>query len=57
MINMQNMLPALLFMPLAWLGVRLGLAIKKKIDGKYFFNVILIMLILIGINLIVDGAG
>jgi uncharacterized membrane protein YfcA len=56
MINMQNMLPALLFMPLAWLGVRLGLAIQKKIDGKYFFNVILIMLILLGIKLIVDGA-
>ena len=47
----------LLFMPLAWLGVRLGLAIQKKIDGKYFFNVILTMLILLGLKLVVDGAG
>jgi len=39
----------------AWLGVRLGLVIQKRINGELYFRIILTLLILLGIRLIFDG--
>ncbi|MGS2744814.1 sulfite exporter TauE/SafE family protein [Halomonas sp. LS-001] len=57
LVNIDNLTIALLLMPVAWLGVRLGLVIQKRIDGELFFRVILCLLILLGIRLIMDGLG
>ncbi|WP_035579373.1 sulfite exporter TauE/SafE family protein [Halomonas sp. TG39a] len=57
LVNIDNLTIALLLMPVAWLGVRLGLVIQKRIDGELFFRVILCLLILLGIRLIMDGIG
>ncbi|MCD6005320.1 sulfite exporter TauE/SafE family protein [Halomonas sp. XH26] len=55
LVNIDNLTIALLLMPVAWLGVRLGLMIQKRIDGEVFFRVILCLLILLGIRLIMNG--
>jgi uncharacterized membrane protein YfcA len=55
LINTDNLTVALMLIPVAWLGVRLGLVIQKRIDGELFFRVILCLLILLGIRLIIDG--
>lgn len=57
LVNIDNLAIALLLMPIAWLGVRLGLVIQKRIDGELFFRLILGLLILLGIRLIMDGMG
>lgn len=55
MVTVENLTVALLMIPVAWLGVRLGLVIQKRIKGELFFRIILILLILLGIRLIFDG--
>lgn len=55
LVNIDNLTIALLLMPVAWLGVKLGLVIQKRINGELFFRVILCLLILLGIRLIMDG--
>ena len=55
LINVENLTVALLLIPVAWLGVRLGLVIQKRINGELFFRIILILLILLGIRLIIGG--
>lgn len=57
LVNIDNLTIALLLMPVAWLGVRFGLVIQKRIDGELFFRIILCLLILLGIRLIIDGIG
>ncbi|GHE22179.1 sulfite exporter TauE/SafE family protein [Halomonas urumqiensis] len=57
LLNMDNLLVALMLIPVAWLGVRLGLVIQKRINGELFFRLILGLLILLGLRLIYDGAG
>lgn len=57
LLDMDNLTVALMLIPVAWLGVRLGLIIQKRIDGELFFRLILGFLILLGIRLIFDGAG
>jgi len=47
----------LLMIPVAWLGVRLGLVIQKRLSPELFFRIILTLLILLGVRLIVDGVG
>jgi len=54
-LNTDNLLIALILAPAAWLGVKLGLVIQKKVDQKLFMNIILTMLLLIGIKLISSG--
>ena len=55
LINIDNLTIALLLIPVAWLGVKLGLVIQKRIDGELFFRIILVLLILLGFRLIMDG--
>ncbi|MGO2006644.1 sulfite exporter TauE/SafE family protein [Vreelandella alkaliphila] len=57
LVNVDNLTIALLLMPVAWLGGRLGLVIQKRIDGEVFFGIILCLLVLLGIRLIMDGIG
>lgn len=57
MITVQNLTVALMLFPVAWLGVRLGLLIQKRIRGEAFFRIILALLILLGIRLVLDGAN
>ena len=57
LLNVANLTIALLLIPVAWLGVRLGLVIQKRLSGERFFMIILCLLILLGIRLIVDGWG
>lgn len=57
LVNVDNLTIALLLMPVAWLGVRLGLVIQKRLDGEMFFRIILCLLILLGIRLIMVGIG
>ncbi|MDZ7854549.1 MAG: sulfite exporter TauE/SafE family protein [Halomonas sp.] len=57
LLNVANLTIALLLIPVAWLGVRLGLVIQERLSGELFFRVILILLILLGVRLIVDGWG
>ncbi|MBB3192225.1 TSUP family transporter, partial [Halomonas cerina] len=57
LLSVENLTVALLMIPVAWLGVRLGLVIQKRLNGELFFRIILTLLVLLGIRLIVDGAG
>ncbi len=57
LLNIENLTLALLMIPVAWLGVRLGLVIQKRLSGELFFRIILMLLILLGVRLIVDGIG
>jgi uncharacterized protein len=57
MLHIGNLLPVLLMIPVAWLGVQLGLIVQKKMDSRLFFRMILVMLILLGLRLVADGTG
>ena len=57
LLSVENLTVALLMIPVAWLGVRLGLVIQKRLSGELFFRIILTLLILLGIRLIIDGGG
>jgi hypothetical protein len=57
LLNVENLTLALLMIPVAWLGVRIGLVIQKRLSAELFFRIILTLLILLGVRLIVDGIG
>ncbi|NRA19512.1 MAG: sulfite exporter TauE/SafE family protein [Oceanospirillaceae bacterium] len=54
-INTDNLLIGAMLAPVAWLGVKLGLVIQKKINQALFMRIILSMLLIIGIKLIASG--
>ncbi|NQZ29938.1 MAG: sulfite exporter TauE/SafE family protein [Oceanospirillaceae bacterium] len=54
-LNTDNLMVGLMLAPVAWLGVKLGLVIQKKIDQALFMNIILSMLLIIGLKLIASG--
>lgn len=53
----DNLLVTLALVPVAWLGVRLGLVIQRHLDSDRFFRVILLLLLVLGVRLIIDGRG
>jgi uncharacterized protein len=55
LVTIEHLTVALVLVPVAWLGVRLGLVIQKWITGELFFKIILSLLSLLGIRLILDG--
>lgn len=55
LINVESLTVALLMIPVAWLGVKLGLVIQKQLSGELFFRIILVLLLLLGIRLILNG--
>ncbi len=54
-INTDNLLIALLLAPVAWIGVKLGLVIQKKISSELFVNLMFVLLLIIGLKLTYDG--
>ena len=54
-INTDNLMIGAMLAPVAWLGVKLGLVIQKKINQALFMRIILSMLLIIGIKLIASG--
>ncbi len=57
LLNVESLTLAVFMIPVAWLGVRLGLIIQKRLNGDLFFRIILTLLIVLGVRLIVDGIG
>lgn len=55
LLSSENMLLALFMIPVAWLGVRLGLMIQQRLSGELFFRIILGLLVILGIKLVLDG--
>ncbi|ATJ81297.1 sulfite exporter TauE/SafE family protein [Halomonas beimenensis] len=53
----DNLMVALALVPVAWLGVRLGLVIQRHLDGEKFFRIILLLLLALGGRLTLDGSG
>ncbi len=56
-INTDNLVIALALSPVAWLGVKLGLIIQRKISTELFVNLMFVLLLAIGIKLTFDGIG
>jgi len=54
-LNTDNLLIAAMLAPVAWLGVKLGLIIQRKVSNQLFLNVVLCMLLLVGIKLVWSG--
>lgn len=50
--SVADMLPSLMMIPVAWLGVKLGVIVQQKINERYFFCVTFILLIFLGFRLI-----
>lgn len=54
-INMDNLLIDIVLLPVAFIGVWLGLNIHDRLNERLFNNIILVMLMLVGGKLIFDG--
>jgi uncharacterized membrane protein YfcA len=54
-LNTDNLIVALALAPFAWLGVKLGLIIQRKISTELFVNLMFVLLLVIGIKLSFDG--
>lgn len=54
-LNIGNLTTALVLVPFAWIGVRLGLVIQKHLSDALFYKVILWMLLIIGLKLVFDS--
>ena len=54
-VNIDNLFVAGILLPVAWLGVRLGLVVQSRINDQLYYRLILIMLFLVGVRLIFSG--
>jgi len=54
-INTDNLTLGLVLAPVAWVGIRLGLIIQKRLNDQLFYRIILIMLLIVGSKLMLDG--
>ncbi|WP_432472573.1 sulfite exporter TauE/SafE family protein [Amphritea sp. HPY] len=54
-INTENLTLGLVLAPVAWIGIRLGLIIQKRLNDQLFYRIILIMLLIVGTKLLIDG--
>ena len=54
-LNADNLAIAALLAPVAWLGVKLGLIIQRKVSNQLFLNIILCMLLVVGAKLVWSG--
>ena len=54
-VNNDNLFVALALAPFAWLGVKLGLIIQRRISPELFINLMFVLLLVIGIKLSFDG--
>lgn len=56
-LRLSNLLTSLVLLPLAPIGVRLGVWLQKRISDKVFYRLIHILLAATGIKLVADGLG
>jgi len=54
-INSDNLLIGVILAPIAWIGVKLGLSIQRRLNDQLFYRIILIMLAIVGAKLMWDG--
>ena len=55
LLDMRNMATSLMLMPLAPIGVWLGVYIARRIDSKTFYRFIYLGMLLAGLKLVWDG--
>ncbi|WP_137176284.1 sulfite exporter TauE/SafE family protein [Roseomonas sp. AR75] len=56
-LSAQNLLTSLLLLPLAPLGVALGVWLAKRIGDRLFYRIVYAMLFVTGVKLVWDGLG
>ena len=56
-LSAQNMLTSLLLLPLAPIGVRIGVWLAKRMSDRWFYRIIYVMLAVTGVKLVADGLG
>jgi uncharacterized membrane protein YfcA len=56
-LSAQNLLTSLLLLPLAPLGVALGVWLAKRIEDRLFYRIVYVMLFVTGVKLVWDGLG
>jgi uncharacterized membrane protein YfcA len=56
-LSAQNLLTSLLLLPLAPIGVRIGVWLAKRITDRWFYRVVYVMLGVSGTKLVADGLG
>jgi len=56
-LSAQNLMTSLLLLPLAPIGVRIGVWLAKRITDRWFYRVVHVMLGLSGAKLVADGLG
>ncbi len=56
-LHINNLFLTLVLIPIAWLGVKLGVVIQHHLNDQIFYQIILIILIVIGIKLTLDSTG
>jgi len=56
-LSAQNLLTSLLLLPLAPIGVRIGVWLAKRMSDRWFYRIIYVMLAVTGVKLVADGLG
>lgn len=56
-LNAENLLISAMLLPLAWVGVRLGVYLHHRIADAAFYDVAHALLLVTGIRLVYDGVG
>ncbi len=56
-LSAQNLLTSLLLLPLAPIGVRIGVWLAQRISDRWFYRVVYVMLGVSGVKLVADGLG
>jgi uncharacterized membrane protein YfcA len=56
-LSAQNLLTSLVLLPLAPLGVALGVWLAKRIEDRLFYRIVYVMLFVTGVKLVWDGLG
>jgi hypothetical protein len=53
----DNLMASLVLVPVAVVGMGLGIALLKRLDTTLFYRLIYAVVFLTGLELIIDGAG
>jgi uncharacterized membrane protein YfcA len=56
-LSAQNLLTSLVLLPLAPMGVALGVWLAKRIEDRLFYRIVYVMLFVTGVKLVWDGLG
>jgi uncharacterized membrane protein YfcA len=53
--NTENLMTSLVLMPLAPIGVGIGVWLHRRVSDSWFFNFVYVLLFVVGLKLIYDG--